>query len=298
MDKINKHLFKNVCLTIISGDDPYIKQMSILLKLARTSSFIYNRIFDSILKEIVVLLFPFLTIPSNADASDILRVFRVWVNKTQLKYTNKNKNFLERTFSGVGRHLPICDRCTVYITPPGYRNSLAYLENIYVKPKRGDIIFTENLAKKYRNEHTYIFDGDGVIPLEYDVDIDEYGYVPREFCVPEFNPTYWKDIIQHNQLIWIDEIYCKQLLENACLVENEECQLNGIAHTYFDYNSNINNKNIRYRIYYDDICNLDEFKEILRAYMINRRPFMYESIGRVAFIGFGYIVMTSLYFGM
>lgn len=73
------------------------------------------------------------------------------------------------------------------------RISRVPIENI----RRGDTISLIPRDDKYRNDWTFIWDGEKAINLEYD--IDDYGYVPREFVVGnEFQPDHWTTTIAHN----------------------------------------------------------------------------------------------------
>lgn len=83
---------------------------------------------------------------------------------------------------------------------------------------RGDQIKRGDLARlswiQYRNEGLYIYDGEKLIPLGDDETIDEYGYVPPEFTIPEFDPHYWSDHIDHNFYVWVHEDYFDQMCDN------------------------------------------------------------------------------------
>lgn len=72
--------------------------------------------------------------------------------------------------------------------------------------KRGDVIrlaIASGPGGYYRNEGAYIYDGEQVVGLCYD--IDDYGSVPSQFTpLEEGLPLdYWGDIIDHNGIIWV-----------------------------------------------------------------------------------------------
>lgn len=84
---------------------------------------------------------------------------------------------------------------------------------------RGDLIC--NGLNEYRNDGVCIFNGEKIIPLNYE--IDDYGSLPSEFTVINDNVPirYWEDSekykgIDHNCHIWfdIDDDIRKQLVEN------------------------------------------------------------------------------------
>lgn len=67
-----------------------------------------------------------------------------------------------------------------------------------VEPERGDLL--KHTFNTYRNDLTYIYDGEEFVDLWYD--LDDYGSVPPDFTVEEFPPDYWVDRIEHNNIIW------------------------------------------------------------------------------------------------
>ena len=73
--------------------------------------------------------------------------------------------------------------------------------------QRGDMIQLDWI--EYRNDGSYLWDGENVIQLEYD--IDDYGSVPNEFSFPEFSFTYFENRIVHNNLIQLSS----ELLEES-----------------------------------------------------------------------------------
>lgn len=69
--------------------------------------------------------------------------------------------------------------------------------------RRGDVAHFEQFGS-YRNEGKVMWSGTELIAL-YD-DFDEYGSVPSEFKLEEFNnnKNYFRDSIDHNCLVWIN----------------------------------------------------------------------------------------------
>ena len=66
--------------------------------------------------------------------------------------------------------------------------------------KRGDVVTVD--INGYRNENRYIWTGENLIDLYFDV-ID-YGSIPPEFTFAEFpDPHYFADSINHNYLFWV-----------------------------------------------------------------------------------------------
>lgn len=68
-----------------------------------------------------------------------------------------------------------------------------------VQPERGDLL--KHTFNTYRNDLTYIYDGEEFVDLWYD--LDDYGSVPPDFTAEEFPPDYWVDRIEHNNIIWV-----------------------------------------------------------------------------------------------
>ncbi len=91
----------------------------------------------------------------------------------------------------------------------------------YVKnAKCGDTISLERSGEKYRNDWTYLWNGEKAIPLDYS--IDEYGSVPRTFKVTDtdFSPDWWTETIAHNSIFWLsDEI------KNRMVFKQEDVQI-------------------------------------------------------------------------
>ena len=65
--------------------------------------------------------------------------------------------------------------------------------------RRGDVIVLEEFGE-YRNDGKLIYDGANFIPFA-DTE-DEYGHLPREFTVNEFGALYFRDVVEHNRLVW------------------------------------------------------------------------------------------------
>ncbi len=77
--------------------------------------------------------------------------------------------------------------------------------------RRGDVIHLESMGD-YRNDGLWIYDGTNFHDLYNE--IDDYGSVPSSFCIPEFPPWYWQDIIVHNSIVWFDQTQiADQMLE-------------------------------------------------------------------------------------
>ncbi len=82
--------------------------------------------------------------------------------------------------------------------------------------KRGDIIHLESDGD-YRNDGKYIYDGEKIVQLDYDM--DDYGAIPSNFKILDdnltFSATYWVDVIAHNTYIyWDTKPYIDQLVRN------------------------------------------------------------------------------------
>ena len=80
-------------------------------------------------------------------------------------------------------------------------------------PNRGDIIHIEE-AGSYRNEGMYIWNGEKVVPLYYE--IDDYGSVPPTFTIGDgFLVDHWHNILPRNTFVWVDiNRYKDQLINN------------------------------------------------------------------------------------
>jgi hypothetical protein len=83
--------------------------------------------------------------------------------------------------------------------------------------KNGDIV--ANHSDQYRNEGMAVWNGKKAY-LEFDENIDEYGYVPAEFkTIDEFPINYWSETIDHNRLIPVHGIVFEELQENIICAE-------------------------------------------------------------------------------
>ena len=97
-------------------------------------------------------------------------------------------------------------------------NILSSHKNILETIQRGDIVQFEKVC--YRNDFKLIWDGNKLINLEFDVGIDEYGYVPRQFNMDEFPLNYWDDCIAHNYIRWPTKNITDQIRNNVILSDN------------------------------------------------------------------------------
>lgn len=123
--------------------------------------------------------------------------------------------------------------------------------NIIVKSsnldlRRGDLISIKP-QHGYRNNDIAIYDGVNVISLEND--IDDYGYVPKQFkVIQEFPIQYWSDDpdnldltkrgIDHNCIVWFDH----NIVKDQCLMNINFRIINDGkfgAVTQFNYNNKI-----------------------------------------------------------
>lgn len=79
-----------------------------------------------------------------------------------------------------------------------------YIRENGILIRRGDVVSLLPQSKRYRNDFTYIWNGEKVIELDYT--IDDYGSVPPEFVVTdtEFSPDYWIHAIAHNGIFHPD----------------------------------------------------------------------------------------------
>lgn len=143
---------------------------------------------------------------------------------------------------------------------------LKHLLKIKADLRRGDIVWIEAF-NDYRNDGKFIFSGKVLEQLEFD--IDEYGSVPSNYTViDEFPIDYWIQVIDHNQIIWLNvDPYKDQLLLNAQTVDKGDGDeygityfkaidgINYIVHSMQEYNDDKNNIGIGY--------SLDRFKKAL-----------------------------------
>lgn len=75
----------------------------------------------------------------------------------------------------------------------------------------GDIIHF-SWAGDYRNDGKFLWDGQLV--LELDIDIDEFGHIPKDFKYPEYAIDHFHRSINHNNIIWLSDSALTQILEN------------------------------------------------------------------------------------
>lgn len=85
----------------------------------------------------------------------------------------------------------------------------------YPNIKRGDIVICVT-TRGTRNEDILIYNGQYVIELERDINIDHDGYIPKEFKVSdtEFHPSYWSDVITHNSFFWPHQTLIDRAIKN------------------------------------------------------------------------------------
>lgn len=142
---------------------------------------------------------------------------------------------------------------------------LDHLYQINIDLVRGDLILTIN--SDYRNEGVYIFDGCQIVSLDYK--LDDYGALPKEFKVINFNTPidYWFDGkirgIRHNGIIWFDSTSVRdQLIKNIKVEEIGEYgnKITEEISTTFIYN------NVKYTILYNaENPNVYKFINILKT---------------------------------
>jgi ABC-type sulfate transport system substrate-binding protein len=76
--------------------------------------------------------------------------------------------------------------------------------------RTGDIISIDPYTG-YRNDGLLIYDGTNIVPLYFD--IDDYGSVlPQMKVISEFPIRYWKDIIEHNMIVFFDQFQFREYL--------------------------------------------------------------------------------------
>lgn len=85
-----------------------------------------------------------------------------------------------------------------------------------LKIRRGDVVHFDQFGD-YRNDGKLIWTGSELMALSSD--IDDYGSVPSDFTLEEFddNKNYFKESINHNCYVWIEgwnyKIIAKQTLQ-------------------------------------------------------------------------------------
>ena len=80
----------------------------------------------------------------------------------------------------------------------------------YSHIKRGDAI--RDCSNTYRNTGRYFWDGENVIDME--TELDDYQSIPLVFSYPEFSPTYFRNVIDHNTICNIDLFTRQQIKSN------------------------------------------------------------------------------------
>lgn len=95
-----------------------------------------------------------------------------------------------------------------------------YIKDNNISVRRGDIIDTIDENNRYRNDGKFVWDGEKVLSLEYDV--DDYGAIPKTFIVSsqEFAPNYWENTIDHNNYYWPSIEYREQV-RNSLVFDDE-----------------------------------------------------------------------------
>jgi hypothetical protein len=88
------------------------------------------------------------------------------------------------------------------------------------KVRRGDIIQTIPSKERYRNTGTLIWNGYNLLALEAEIEIDDYGFVPREFAVSDtnFSPDWWSKAVCHNDIFWPDMEIRKRAVASVQLI--------------------------------------------------------------------------------
>lgn len=94
-----------------------------------------------------------------------------------------------------------------------------YILTNKIEIKRGQIIDTRKNDIRDRNDGKLIWTGTEAIWLEDDDEIDEYGYIPKQFEVSpeEFDPTTWIDSISYNNIYWPCLSYREQVRDSLVL---------------------------------------------------------------------------------
>lgn len=88
------------------------------------------------------------------------------------------------------------------------------------KIRRGDVAHFEQFGE-YRNDGKAIWTGSELVCL--DSSYDDYGAVPKEFTLEEFdyNKDYFKNSIDHNSIVWINGADYK-VLSKGIILDNYE----------------------------------------------------------------------------
>lgn len=70
------------------------------------------------------------------------------------------------------------------------------MDNIRKNLMRGDLVETISEENRYRNQGTFIYDGEKIIELDYE-EYTDYG-APPKFLVDEFGNNYWDGVLSYN----------------------------------------------------------------------------------------------------
>lgn len=94
----------------------------------------------------------------------------------------------------------------------------AYLRTHPLPLKRGDVIKIDP-ENAYRNDNTYLWDGERVITLFFE--IDDYGSLPPSFEITDQNnlePETYFDHVTHNRIIWLS-----QAIRDRIIINDDGC---------------------------------------------------------------------------
>ena len=94
--------------------------------------------------------------------------------------------------------------------------------------KRGDVLHL-GWGSSYRNDDTFLWDGEKVVLLDYE--IDDYGSVPKEFPFPEFRPEYFSESIVHNNIVRLTPDKIEETIRNF----NVDTQTSFVTDRYNKY---------------------------------------------------------------
>src|SRR5579883_1526137 len=93
---------------------------------------------------------------------------------------------------------------------------------------RGDVIHL-GWTGNYLNDGKFIWTGEKVIDLDYD--IDEDGNVPQEFSFPEFPFAHFYHSIAHNTILWLSPSTIQEAINNY----QEDKKATTISDSYYSY---------------------------------------------------------------
>lgn len=89
--------------------------------------------------------------------------------------------------------------------------------------KKGDIVLFEEIVG-YRNDGLVIITEENQ-KLSINIlsgDFDEYGHIPSNFyAITDYSPWYWKGILEHNRIIWLNENIWNLIKKSEILFEKE-----------------------------------------------------------------------------